>query len=300
MKRHAKLHLHIGLRTFKTALAVTLALLLARAIGANSPMFAGLGAIVAMTRTLRDSLREARTQFAGIVVGGIISCILLLLFPVPSPWITGLAILAAIALCNFFGLYYAVSMTAIIVLSVCVSSEGNVLADMGYRLLDTTTGLIVGLLVNMLIKPYNNRHRVVAVLYRMAAAVPRYLDACMLKDLYPDLADFEKSLREMELEFEIYRRQHFRYRETHDRDAAYLSGVCQLATRMYQELSALCCMDTFGVPNARNMARLRELGLCVPEHWDRKCTEEDSIVSNYHLEKILDAREYLLILLEAG
>ena len=70
MKHRPKLHLHIGLRTFKTALAVTIALLIAGALDSYSPIFAGLGAIVAMARTLHDALREARTQFVGVILGG--------------------------------------------------------------------------------------------------------------------------------------------------------------------------------------------------------------------------------------
>ena len=38
MKHRPKLHLHIGLRTFKTALAVTIALLIAGALDSYSPI----------------------------------------------------------------------------------------------------------------------------------------------------------------------------------------------------------------------------------------------------------------------
>lgn len=298
MKHHGKVHLHIGLRAFKTALAVTVALLIARALGTYSPIFSGLGAIVAMARTLKDSLREARTQFVGVILGGIIGFLLLLISPAPSPLLTGVGILSAIVLCNLLGLYYAVSLAAIIVLSVCVSTSGNPMIEMVYRLVDTSIGLIVGLVVNMLIKPYNNRPRVVSLLYQVADSVPGYLDSCILKNLYPDLAELEKTLRALEVEFEIYRKQHFRYREAHNRDAIFLQGVIQLAVRIDQELSALACMDTFGMPEEKNLARLRELGLCVPDHLERKCTEEDSTVTNYHLEKALDARDCLIELLQ--
>lgn len=295
---HTRLHLHIGLRAFKTALAVTIALLITRLLDTYSPIFAGLGAIVVMARTLQDSLQEARTQFVGLVLGALVGFLLLAIDPAPSPWITGAGVLAVIVLCSLLHLYYAASLAAIIVLSVCVSTDGNVMAAMCYRLLDTSIGLVVGGLVNMVVKPYNNRHRVVSLLYKLAGSVPSFLDTCILQNLYPDLTEYEKNLRTLEVEFEIYHKQHFRYREAHEQDAAYLKGVCQLASRIYQELSALSCMDTFGQPSRENLNRLRELGLCAPSHLDRKCTEEDSIVTNYHLEKVLDAREYLLELLQ--
>lgn len=297
MKHRPKLHLHIGLRTFKTALAVTIALLIAGALDSYSPIFAGLGAIVAMARTLHDALREARTQFVGVILGGAIGFLLLLVSDAPSPLLTGLGVLAAISVCCLFKLYYAVSLSAIIVLSVCVSTAGSPMLAMAYRLLDTSVGLAAGLAVNMLVKPYNNRRRVIALLEQAADSVPSYLDACVLQDLYPDLTEFETALRTLDAELEIYRRQHFRAREAHARDAVFLSGVCQLAWRIWQELSALCCMDVIGTPEPENLERLRSLGLQTDGLPERCCSETVNVVTNYHLEKILDARAYLLELL---
>lgn len=300
MKRPAKphLHIHIGLRTFKTALAVTIALLITQLIGAYSPVFAGLGAIVVMTRTLHDSIVEAKTQFIALILGGIMGFLMLLLDSTPAFWMIGLGVLVTLAICNLLRCYYAASLAAIIVLSICVSTDGNPMLDLGYRLIDTTIGLAVGLAVNALIKPYNNRPRVISLLKRVAEQVPPLLDTCIIQCLYPDLTSLEKTLRELEMELEVYRQQYFHHRKTHAQDVIYLQGLCQLATRIHQELSALVCMDTIGLPDQQQLQRLQTLGLSVPPQLQRKCSEADSSVTTYHLEKVLDAREYLLALLE--
>ena len=78
----------------------------------------------------------------------------------------------------------------------------------------------------------------------------------------------------------------------------FLRGMFQLADRIYQEMNALCCMDFIGVPDPEHCRRLEELGLEIPDFSDRHCPEEINLVTNYHLEKILEARQYLLELLE--
>ena len=298
MKHRPKLHLHIGLRIFKTALAVTIALVAAQAFHSYSPIFAGLGAVISMARTFRESLQAAKTQFVGVILGGIVGALLLLIDSTPSPLLTGIGVLAVLCLCSFFRVYYAVSLAAVIVLSVCVSTSGNPIPALGYRLVDTSIGIVAGLAVNMFIKPYNNRPRVMELFHKILNQLPACLDACVIRDLYPDLTPLETDLRALDVELEIYHRQHFRRREAHEKDVVFLRGMFQLADRIYQEMNALCCMDFIGVPDPEHCRRLEELGLEVPDFSDRRCPDEINLVTNYHLQKILEAREYLLALLE--
>ena len=60
---------HIGLRTVKTGLAVALALFFADLRSSPAAIFAAIGAIVAMNRTVGDAFQSCRTQFFGILLG---------------------------------------------------------------------------------------------------------------------------------------------------------------------------------------------------------------------------------------
>ena len=297
MRHDPKPHLHVGLRMCKTALAVTAALAIARLVDSYSPIFAGLGAVVVMARTLPESLEAAKTQVVAVVLGALIAFGILWLDPTPSPLLIGAGVLAALCLCALFRLYYAVSLAAIIVLSACVSTSGDPMLALGYRLLDTSIGLAVGLAVNMLVKPYNNRPRVAAILRRMADRVPALLDACVIRGLYPDLTPLETDLRALSVELDLYRRQHFRRRAAHQLDAAFVTGLAQLAERMVQEVNALCSLDAIGVPDRDNCRRLAELGLDPAPAPDCAAPSETDVVTNYHLRSALDARAYLLELL---
>ena len=81
MSRSPQPHYHIGLRTIKTGLAVVLALLLDSLRPNPLPIFAAIGAIVVMSRTLSDAITAATTQLAGITCGALAGCLFTLLFP---------------------------------------------------------------------------------------------------------------------------------------------------------------------------------------------------------------------------
>ncbi len=299
MQRHPKRQLHVGMRIGKTALAVTIALAIAQLLGAYSPLFAGLGAVVVMTRTLDEAVQAAKVQLVGLIFGAIIAVVLLLVDPMPSPLLTGVGVLAVLCLCNVCKLYYAMSLAAIIVLSACVSTSGDPILDILYRILDTSVGLAAGLAVNMLVKPYNNRARVTAQLRRLADGVPPRLEERVLRGLDTDLTALETGLRALNVELDVYRRQHFRKREAHERDVTYLRALAQLAAQMVREVDSLRCMDDMGVPSEENCRRLAELGLEIPDLSRRTAPAEVNVVTNYHLTRALDARAFLLELLEA-
>jgi hypothetical protein len=62
---------------------------------------------------------------------------------------------------------------------------------------------------------------------------------------------------------------------------------------MVAELEVLRGMDTLGDIASDNSIKLKALGISIPSQEPRKCTRRDTIVMNYHLEKLLLAYEYL-------
>ena len=71
----------VGLRTIKTALAVTLALVVVQQYGASPAkvVFATIGAMSAVGATFKDSLMACLTQICGVVIGALLSICLLTL-----------------------------------------------------------------------------------------------------------------------------------------------------------------------------------------------------------------------------
>lgn len=288
----------LGLRTVKTALAVIISLFISSQFGDIS-IFSALAAISVMSRTFDEGLQECRNQTVGIFIGGLFGCITALLFPDPPIWGIGLGTLLIIFACSSFHVVFSCSLSCAIFIAACVTERELVIPNTLLRLVHTAIGLVVGLLINYLIVPYNNSRQIYRLMEELLSELPACLDQCVLQQLYPDLRPLDLKLERLHYEMTIYRHQRFLRRRQHREEYIYMCGCVQLAERIHQELTLLCSMDQTGVPEQDTLLRLQELGLELPEGGLQAhgCTGEDSIVTSYHLKKLLDARGFLQQLL---
>ncbi len=291
---------HLGLRTFKTALSVVVSMLIASLFGEPS-IFPALASIAVMSRTFDEGLAECRNQAVGITIGGLLGCVTVLLCGRPPIWLMGLGVMVIIFLCTSLRVTYSCSLSSALFIILCLTDPSQVISSTVTRLFHTAIGLGVGLAINYLIVPYDNSKKIYDLLRRIAGCLPGYLDSCIFHGLYPDLSELDQLLEQLVYELRIYHHQRFRRRRMHEEEYTFMSGCAQLATRMHQELTALCCMDTWGQADPENLRRLEALGLQPPEAAApaRPSDREDDAVTNYHLRKLLDARGFLLQLLDA-
>ena len=298
-KRRARMR--VGLRTLKTALAVVLSLFLVSLFGEPS-IFPALAAIAVMSPTFEDALRECRSQAVGIVLGGVLGCAAVRLWPDPAIWFMGLGVILIFSFCAARRLEYAGALSCCIFLSACLNGADTAVADTVTRLLHTAVGLAVGLGVNTLVLPYDNRPRILKLLRQACDELPEELRQCVLLRHYPDLSSRGELLSRLHYELRIYSHQLLPRGRDRSGEIAFLSGCAQLAERMVQELFAISCMDALGAPSAENRARLAGLGLPdAPDGApDAGAQDADTTVFNYHLEKLLDAHDYLRALLAAA
>lgn len=290
-----RMRIHVGLRTVKTALAVTLALTAAGLVHSTMPIFSAIGAISAMSRTLGDALTACLTQLAGCVCGCVIGGLFLLMFPNMVPPLIGVGIVLVILLGIRLKIQFAIPLSCIVFVCICLNQNGGPLFYAASRFLDTSLGLVIALAVNMLIKPYNNRAQIVKMFTHFVQTFPDYLHERVLLGHYPDLTALRRSLRRLEEEIALYERQTFPHRKMRHEIGIYLRGCQQLAERMYDELSTLCQMDSPGAPDENAVRRLAEMGiederaLRIPPGGRR----EEDIVLDYHLDNLLNAYQFL-------
>ena len=289
-------HISLGTRVVKTAVAVTLSVFLIRFFATDdlSVFYAGFGALIAMDTTFSNPLRQGLTQLIGVLAGTVMGYLSVLLFPSMTPaWMAGLGVLLLIVLCNALKLSFSASLSCIIFLSACLTPTDDIVRDSLFRLRDSSLGIGIALVVNALIRPYNNKKRILALLGRLRAQIPGDIEQIVVKEQFPDLQESVAILRQLDRELNLYHSQHFFHRK-HD-DEALLRGCYQLAQRMLQEMEAICGMDCLGDLAMENAAVMQELGMELPEAGlpGRKCTRHDTIVMNYHLDKLLSAYQYL-------
>ena len=286
-------HLPLGPRTVKTSLSVALSVLLVRLLSAeNDAMFyAALGGLVAMDTTFRRSLQQGITQFFGVVLGTAVGYFTHTFLPTIPFWSVGLGVLLLILLCNKLKISYSITLSCIVFLSACSYGSDNLLHDAFVRIVYTALGLAVALLINICIRPYNNKNRIIRLLNDFRGKFPKLLESVVIHERFPDTQAMIDLLRQIDNEIALYQSQRFFHRKQDDE--ALLCGCRQLSERMLAELEVICGMDTLGDIASDNAEKLEALGLRTESLPPRKCTRRDTIVMNYHLEKLLLAYEYL-------
>lgn len=152
----------VGQRAIKTAISVGLALALAMVLGSSLPIFAAIGAISVMSRTWVDSLKESLNQIAGTFLGYLIACVFVTVLPNPTFFVwMALGVLCVISLCIGLKLNFAIPLASIVFADVCLYTGGDSIVYGFHRFTDTLVGLVVALLVNVVIRPYNNRQKII-------------------------------------------------------------------------------------------------------------------------------------------
>jgi uncharacterized membrane protein YgaE (UPF0421/DUF939 family) len=196
-----------------------------------------------------------------------------------------------ILLCNGFKISYSISLSCIVFLSACSYGADDLLADATLRIVYTAVGLGVALVINTCFRPYNNKNRIIRLLKELLNQFPPLLEQVVIREHFPDTQHLIVLLRKIDNEIDLYRSQHYFHRK---QDAeALVCGCRQLGERMVAELEVICGMDTMGDLASDNAEKLENLGIPVCHLKPRKCTRRDTIVMNYHLEKLLLAYEYL-------
>ena len=143
----------IGARIFKTALAVVICIFLGSFLNDNSGLFASIAAIITMQGTFKDSFMKGKDRifgtFAGAFFGYVFASILhgnlLLIF---------IGIVIIIYICKSLKWNSAAVIACVVFLSIMVDADKNILQYTIFRLLDTSLGITIALLVNYFVIPH--------------------------------------------------------------------------------------------------------------------------------------------------
>lgn len=289
--------IHIGRRTIKTVAAVVIAMLVAEYFGTTSSrlIFAMMGAMEAVRPTFKESVEAVLSQFIGIVVGAL-AAVLLHTLPIPYIVSAGIGILIVIVFYNMLKLTYSPSLACFIVVMVCTTSDVNPLLYALGRIWDSAIGLGVGMLINLLVFPYDNSKKIRAAVQNLDAELILFLEDIFDGDnKLPDAEIMEKKLADIAYQLSIFANQVLPFHKARQKEKLKLFRMCEgRARRLVSHLEVLCAMDTPGQLNDENLAALRAGGANIVEQPDlTEWTDKDTI-TNYHVAEILSLRKELL------
>lgn len=291
------LRVHVGLRTIKTAAAVILSMLIVNAYGASSSklIFAMLGAMAAVQPTFRESLEACLTQIVGVFFGAI-SGVLLRCLPVDPMVISGIGIIFVITLYNALRIRFSPSLPCLIVVILCITPDIQPLHYAVGRIWDSAIGLGVGLVVNMLVFPYDNSRRIRETVQSLDKELIVFLEEMFDGDtVLPNAVQITAKIDDMARQLKVFSNQKlFLHRRSQNRELETFRLCEKKARELVARMEVLSSMERPGRLNAENRQKLAASGATIRDDRPLDSVTERDVVTNYHVTQILRLRRELL------
>lgn len=291
----------VGLRTLKTAAAVILSMLIVSAWGTSESklIFAMLGAMAAVQPTFKESVQSCLTQIVGVFSGAVLS-IALLALPLPPLVNTGIGIVLVIALYNMFHIRFSPSLPCFIVVMLCVSSDIDPVSYSIGRIWDSAIGLGVGMLINMLVFPYDNSRRIRQTAQSLDTELIAFLEEMFDgDDVLPDADAMTAKIDDLRQQLKIFKNQKLLLRLRRQSQELETFRLCEgKARELVAQMEVLCRMKRPGRLTNENRQRLASAGANIMDKRPLDSVMERDVVTNYHVGQILTLRRELMDALE--
>ena len=294
--------IHIGRRTLKSAIAVILALIVVSMFGTTSMtsrmVFAMLGAMSAMENTFKQSLEACMAQFIGMILGAIVAAGLSFI-PIHSVLTVGLGVVIIIVIYNVLGIYYSPNLPCLVVVMSCMNAEVFPFEYALGRLWDTAIGLAIGMTINVLVLPYDNSLKIRQAIEYLEKEVIAFLEDMFDGDKeYPDTEKMRETINGMASQLGIYSKQWIPFGVKQNKQKLDIFLKCESKSReLLAQMEVLHQMENPGRLDPELKQRLEESGAQIRDRRKIVRYEEADIITNYHVGKILDLRDELILLI---
>ncbi len=282
----------LGLRTLKTALAVIIALALSELLGRSDGklIFAVLGVMAAVQPTFKESWESCLTQIVGVILGAAAG-LLLHLLPISPAITSGIGVLLVIVFYNSLGIRFSSGLACIIVVTICTGADVRPVEYALHRIWDTAIGLVVGMLINTLVFPYDNSRQIRSAVHSLEKEVMDFLgDMFDGDDTLPNVNKPTARISQIARELEIFSNQRLPFQaKRHALQLAAFQKCQEDAQQLLAHMEVLCHMENPGQLSQDNYLSLMDWGVEIPEPGQ----PVDPII-NYHVSQILTLRQSLL------
>ena len=295
-KKHSRFH--IGLRTVKTAIAVTISMVLVDYYGSGSDsklIFAMLGAMAAVMPTFKDSVMSCLTQFVGLFFGAAAGVVLRLL-PLPDLVSVGIGIILVITLYNGLKVRFSPSLPCFIVVLLCVTPDIEPVTYALQRFWDTAIGLSMGMIINMLIFPYDNSRQIRFTIESLEEYLISFLEDMFDGDNHlPDTEKIAKEINTLSGQLNVFAGQKILLHLKRQKQELCSFRHCEeKARQLIAHMQVLCHMARPGRLSAENRLRLLACGATITDRHSTEAVCIEDTVTNYHVSRLLDLRQELL------
>lgn len=276
----------LGMRTIKTVFAITLTIILAKLLNLKSPFFAGIAAMLAMQTSVSESFEKGKERVYGTVLGGVIALVFSII-AFDNILFISLGILIIIYISNIVGWKKSAQMSMIVFLSIMLNyEEGNRVAYVFNRILDTIIGLAIGTSINYFIVPPKVEGELEELLKNMYKEIIEMLQSIIWKEEQVSLEDLKKYLNDTEESYNIFKKE-IKYKLGKKDTIPDPEVMFDLFEKIYNHLSIICKIDKKPYIDIENKEHLEKIFNKQIAKQTEANIEEIDIVYNYHLENIL-------------
>lgn len=281
----------IGMRTIKTAIAVSLSIFIAQTLKLQSPFFVGIAAIISMKASVSESLSIGKDRMLGTVFGAIVAIIFSYISPTNVISI-GIGIVIIIYICNLLGWGKAIQISTMVFLVILLNyTEGSRINYAIYRTMDTLIGLIIGTLINYFFVPpdtyYENLlKKSIGDMYHKLKDV---LENLIWNKEKTSLDELKKHLLTIEEDYKILNKDSklkIRKQKEISTSKSSFEKAINSIENIYSHLTILFHMKKTSPLNENNKNSLEKLFRRKLE--EETILDEMAIIYNYHIRKILD------------
>ena len=253
-----------GMRLFKTGLAVTVTLALAKPLGMAYPFFAAIATIISMENTIANSFKAGKNRLKGTLLGATTG-LLFALVAQGNPILAGVGIMAVIWFCHKMDWKNAIAISCIVFLAVMVNLDGeNPLIYSLNRLEDTFVGVSVAILVNYFVFPFNNETVIRRTFKESIEMIDLYIERSetlgLTRVTKEGLLDYHGSVQNFKEQLGLYEEEYWLFR-AHQLEMRELWQLHDLLENLGRHLSVLYDIENEDVGVERSVWQYHIEGL---------------------------------------
>ncbi|GFN34623.1 FUSC family protein [Tepidimicrobium xylanilyticum] len=276
----------IGMRTIKTAFAVSMTIWISNIFKIRSPFFAGIAAIIAMQTSVSESLSIGKNRMFGTVLGAVVA-LLFSSFAPENIVSIGIGIVIIIYICNVFGWKKSIQLSAMVFLSIILNfQEGSRFNYALYRTLDTLIGLVIGTLINYFIVPPNVEGKINEMIEKTYSEFKKMIESIIYECKKPSLEELKKHLINMEESYNVLKKD-MRLHLSKKQNTYDYNWIFTAFDNIYSNLKILLSMKKLPNINEVNREALKRVFNKEISYTNDGNLDELDLIYNYHLSELL-------------
>lgn len=285
------MRLVVGMRNIKTAIAISLCVVISHLLNLEYPFYAAIATVISMESSVTSSFVAGKNRMMGTLVGACTGLIFASIRP-DNALYCALGAIVVIYVCNLLKWNKSVSIACIVFLAVMLNLKGgNPLLYSMNRIFDTMIGISVAVLVNYLVFPPKHEVNIMKARKALAKKMTNTFEqmVCMeeeadLKSLKAGIAALEKYVNMFMVEFRLKKDVN----DTMEQIAEELDSY----KHIYAHLKMVQQLGKGHSLSLDNLERLKSLNYHPVESGQQE-QGPFHIVYNYHVDRILNDMENL-------